>query len=364
MAKCGRKESGTTMSTRPTDLTGRNGRLRACGAADGKNRWPALLARRASRVLLLLGLPLLAQDPSVIRVNVNLVRVVATVRNTAGDPVGTLHKEDFEVYDNGVLQEIGVFNRQTEQPLSVALLVDTSGSTAKDLKYESDSAARFLHALLSEGNPQDVVALWSFNYDIHVERSFTRNYVSLEARLKLLHGEAGTSLYDAIYYAARELEPREGRKVVVVVTDGGDTTSSRDLHAALKQAQLADAVIYPVVVLPITNDAGRNIGGENALTIMAQGTGGRTFLPTVGAQLDKAFADIVTELRTQYMLGFYPHNVPLTKDPFHRLEVRVKSPALRASARNGYYGESEGSGGTPGARISVAPERKKSREDN
>ena len=106
---------------------------------------------------------------------------------------------------------------------------------------------------------------------------------------------------------------------MVIVTDGGNTTSYKDSHQALEAAQLADAVIYPVVVMPIVNDAGRNIGGENLLTFMAQGTGGRTFLPSLGAQLDKAFRDIISDLRTEYLLGYYPHNVPPTKNRFHTL---------------------------------------------
>jgi Ca-activated chloride channel family protein len=290
-----------------------------------------------------------------IKVDVSLVHVIATVKDTNGALVGTLQKDSFEILDNGARQEVAVFSRQTDQPLSVALLVDTSGSTAKELKYEIDSAARFLHALLAEGNPEDRVALYSFSYDIQ-QGEFTRNYASLERQLRLLHGDTGTSLYDALYYASQALERREGRKAIIVVTDGGDTTSTRDLKAALKQTQLADAVIYPIVVLPITNDAGRNTGGEHALEFMAQGTGGRTFYPEANAQLDKALADVVVELRTQYMLAFYPRNVPLTKDPFHTLQVRVKSPNLRVSARNGYYGEAEG-GGSPSTRISVTPER-------
>jgi Ca-activated chloride channel family protein len=295
-----------------------------------------------------------AQEPT-IRVNVSLVHIITTVKNKTGELVGTLGKDDFEIYDNGAKQEVAVFGRQTEQPLSVALLVDTSGSTAKDLGYETASAAKFLQALLMEGNPQDRVALFSFNYDIQ-QGGFTRNYAGLERQLRLLRGETGTSLYDAIYYASQALEGREGRKAIVVMTDGGDTTSSRDLKTALKAAQLADTVIYAVVVLPITNNAGRNTGGEHALEFMAQGTGGRTYYPGVNAQLDKAFADIIRELRTQYVLGFYPRDVPLTKNPFHTLEVRTKTPDLRVSARNGYYGEAEGGGMSP-ARISVSPER-------
>jgi Ca-activated chloride channel family protein len=282
-----------------------------------------------------------AQPQPVIRVNVNLVRVVASVKTQAGELVGALGKDDFQILDNGAPQEVAVFERQTDQRLSVALMVDTSGSTAKDLKYETDSAARFLKALLGESNRDDTVALYSFNWQVTQNNNYTHSFTTLTNSLKTLRGEAGTSLYDAIYLAARDLEDREGRKIMIIVTDGGDTTSSMDLKKALTAAQLADAVIYPVVVIPITNDAGRNIGGENALKFMADGTGGRTFLPSLGAEIDRAFSDIIDELRTQYLLGFYPRNVPLTKDRFHKLEIRVKRPELRVSARNGYYGEAE-----------------------
>ncbi|MGA2267992.1 MAG: VWA domain-containing protein [Bryobacteraceae bacterium] len=310
----------------------------------------------------LCGGAVLAQQAPVFRADVSLVRVIATAKNQAGDLVGALQKSDFQVFDNGAWQEIAVFERQTEMPLSVALLVDTSGSTAKELKYEIDSAARFLHALLSEGNPEDTAALYNFNFEVTRKKFYTHNYASLESSLKTLHGDAGTAMYDAIYLAAGDLESRAGRKVIVIVTDGGDTTSTEDLKGALEAAQLADAVIYPVVVMPITNDAGRNIGGEHALQFMAEGTGGRTFFPAVGAQLDKVFSDIITELRTQYLLAFYPHDVPLTKERFHKLEVRVNRPDLRVSARNGYYGEVEGGTGTPGARTSIVPEGQKKRQ--
>jgi Ca-activated chloride channel family protein len=349
--KSGWKESGTEMCQWPAEFRGVF-RARLGGAAS--------TAFSAVVCAVLGAAALSAQEAPTIRVNVNLVHVVATVKNQAGELVGRLQKEDFEVLDNGVPQEIRLFAHQTDQPLSVALLVDTSGSTAKELKYEGDSALKFLHALLAESNPRDAVALFTFDYDVtqHLQ-GFTRNYASLEHPLKMLHGEGGSSIYDAVYYAARALQNRDGRKVIVILTDGGDTTSSRDLKAALKEAQLADAVIYAVVVMPITNDAGRNVGGENALTYMAQRTGGRTFLQATGAELDKTFSAIIAELRTQYLLGFYPHDVPLTKDPYHKLELRLKPPELRVSARTGYYGEAEGAAGTPGTRISVTPDRKK-----
>ena len=293
------------------------------------------LLRAAS--LLLLTLAALAQDPT-FRVNVNLVRILATAKDANGSLVGTLAKEDFEIRDNGAPQQIAVFERRTEQPLLVSLLIDNSGSTAKDLKYELESVNRFLHALFADGNPKDALALYSFNYEVRKLTHFTRNQSTLEQALKGLKSEAGTSLYDAIYLASRELDDREGRKVIVIVTDGGDTTSTENFNSALKAAQLADAVIYSILVMPITNDAGRNIGGENALTTIGQRTGGRVFAPSLGAGLDRAFADILNDLRTQYLLGYYPKNVPLTSDAFHRLEVKARGD-LRVSARNGYYGE-------------------------
>jgi Ca-activated chloride channel family protein len=272
-------------------------------------------------------------------VDVRLVRVLATVKDGRGALLGDLTKNDFSVLDNGAPQQISVFERRTEQPLSIALLIDCSGSTAKDLKFEIDSVSRFLRALFKEGNPEDTVGLYSFNYQVTQETPFVHNQGQLDRILKVLHGSAGTSLYDAIYLASRDLESRKGRKVLVVVTDGGDTTSAKSYQAALNSAQLADAVMYPILIVPIANDAGRNLGGEHALTTLASGTGGRVFEPTLGMPLDQAFSDILTELRTQYLLAYYPKDVPLTKERFHRLEVRVARPGLQILARNGYYGE-------------------------
>src|ERR1700734_3929852 len=282
-------------------------------------------------------------DDGVIRVNVRLVRMLVSVKDASGQLIGSLNKSDFSIYDNGVKQDIAVFDRQTEQPLSVAMLVDTSASTGIEMHYELDSVSRFLKVLLGEGNPDDTVALYSFNWMVRAWTNYTRRFARVDATLKQLKSEGGTSLYDAIFLVSRELEFRNGRHVMVLVTDGGDTTSSKDYHQALESAQLADAIMYPVLVVPITNDAGRNVGGENALTTLAAGTGGHVFTPNLGAQLDRAFDDILHELRTQYLLAFYPKNVPPGNDRFHTLNVTVQSSSanrgLRVSTRSGYYGE-------------------------
>ncbi len=275
------------------------------------------------------------------RTDVQLVRILATVKDQSGALVGSLNKEDFSVTDNGVPQKISVFERQTDQPLSVAVMIDNSGSTAKDLKYETDSVTRFLRVLVKEGNPEDAVSLYSFNWEIVKQNGFTRNVGAVERSLRALRGEAGTAMYDAILLASRDIQDRMGRKVLVIVTDGGDTVSHTGFQRAVEAAQLADAVIYPVLVVPITNEVGRNVGGENALTTMAERTGGRVFAPSLGAALDQAFDDIIHDLRTQYLLGFYPKNVPPTTDRFHTLGITLSDPRLQVKARNGYYGEAQ-----------------------
>jgi Ca-activated chloride channel homolog len=301
----------------------------------------------------------LAQDEAVFRTDVQLVRILATVKDPSGALTGSLEKADFAIKDNGVPQQISIFERQTDQPLSVAVLIDNSGSTAKDLKFEVDSVTRFLRVLLKDSNPQDAVSLYSFNWEIVKQNGFTRNIAPIERELRALKGEAGTALYDAIVLASRDIEDRPGRKILVIVTDGGDTTSRSDFQRATESAQLADAVIYPILVVPITNEAGRNVGGENALTTFAERTGGRVFAASLGAALDQAFDQIIRDLRTQYLLGFYPKNVPPTKERFHSLDISLADPALLArglqvKARNGYYGEALSTGPQP--RIDTGPD--------
>lgn len=289
-------------------------------------------------VLILAGLTAQAQE-TVFKVDVNLVRLLATVKDANGALIGDLSKEEFQVFDNGVPQEITLFERQTSQPLSVALLVDTSGSTAIKLNEETASVMRFLQAFFQEGNPLDAVSLYSFSHDVMLESSFTRRLRRLEKELKGLKGEAGTSLYDALVFAARALEDREGRRVIVVVTDGADTTSVKSFQQALEAVHLADAVIYGIMIIPVTNDPGRNIAGENALITLSTGTGGRVISSTLGDMLDAAFQTILRDLRTQYLIGYYPKNIPYAKDRFHRVRVTLSRPNLRVLTRSGYYGQ-------------------------
>ncbi|MBS1826386.1 MAG: VWA domain-containing protein [Acidobacteria bacterium] len=275
--------------------------------------------------------------PPVFRSEVKLVRLLATVKDFHGTMIGGLDKSDFTILDNGVRQEIAVFERYTAQPLSIAVLLDTSASIAKDLKIATASVKRFLQAVIQDGNPNDEAALFTFNHEVSQHTGYTRKIQQIENRVKPLKAEAGTSLYDAIYLAAQSLDSREGRRVIVIVTDGGDTTSSYRYHDALKAAHMVDAPIYSLLLMPILNDVGRNIGGENALTTLGQSTGGRLFTPTVGAELDQALAEILKDLRTQYLIGYYPKNIPYTKEKFHNIRLDLSRRDLRAVTRSGYY---------------------------
>ena len=292
------------------------------------------LTRRA-----FLALPAIAAAQEVtFKTDVSLVRLLVTVKNAVGELVGGLEQSDFSITDNGAPQSVAVFERRTAQPLSVVLALDISGSTASNLKYQTESLIRFSKALFADGNPDDAAALLTFNWEVVRRANFTRKLSTIETALRGIKSEAGTSLYDGILLSADELKRREGRRVLVLITDGGDTTSSTDFHKALEAAHKADSVIYSVLIVPIANDSGRNVGGENALTQFSNGTGGRVFLPTVGPALDAAFATILRDLRTQYLVGYYPKAVPLSKNRFHTVKLSLRDPALSAQTRTGYYG--------------------------
>lgn len=277
------------------------------------------------------------QQQPTFSIKVNLVRLLVSVRDLAGGVISNLNKDAFRIYDSGKLQDIAVFERNTSVPLSVAILIDTSGSTEKDLHFEEDSVMRFLPTLLGSGNSADTFALFSFNWRTNLEVDYSRSQKRAEHALHALHGDGGTSMYDAVYLACDTLDGRDGRHVMVLVTDGGDTTSYKKYQDALAAAQRSDVVMYPIVVVPIAADAGRNLGGEHALATLAAATGGRIFYPDSYEHLNDAFSDIIEELRTQYLIGFYPKDVLKQPQRFHPISIQLANPSLKVSARSGYY---------------------------
>ena len=289
--------------------------------------------------ILALAASLSAQESAVtFTSDVRLVNVIATVQDENGVPIGGLEKEDFRILDNGQQREIAVFERRTDRPLSIVLLVDTSMSTGIEIKYERDAAKRFAAQLLGPGaHPGDRLAVMKFSEGVELLTDFSRTQRQIDRALDRLKPEYGTSLYDGVLLASEELEPRDGRHVIIAISDGGDTTSYTTFRAALEAAHGADAVIFSLIVRPVKSDAGRNLGGENTLKMFAENTGGLTFIEYTEAGIDRAFGEILENLRTQYLLGYYPpeHTDPNTR--FRKIAVEVDEPHERVLARAGYY---------------------------
>lgn len=274
-----------------------------------------------------------SQKPFRLRVDVNLVSVMATVLTPSEQPALGLTREDFEIYEDGVRQELAVFEPQTQVPLALALMVDASLSTAKDLRFEKESTARFIEQV---ARARDQVAVYEFSDDVRLLGDYSSDVNYLQRAVRGVIPDAGTALYDAIVYASGDLARRPGRRVLILVTDGDDTTSQNDFHAALRAAQQAEVLLYAVVIRPIRSEAGRNIRGEHALIQLAQDTGGHVFFPDRVEELDQVFPVINRELRTQYLLGYYPSRGSSSEN-FHRIEVRVKGEKLIVRYRTGYY---------------------------
>jgi Ca-activated chloride channel homolog len=282
-------------------------------------------------------LPIAAQDAP-LRIDVKLVNVFVNVTDANGAIVGGLTREDFAVSEDGRLQTIAVFERQSELPLNLTLAIDTSGSVYKDRSLETDAARRFVHALLRQ---QDQMSLIEFATYVRELSPFTNKIAQIDRGLDRLRGDSATALYDAIYLAAKQLRTKEGRKVLVLISDGGDTVKGTTYDEALEEALRDEVMIYSIIDVPIEASAGRDIGGEHALITLAEQTGGKSFYASEGG-LDKAFARVSDDLRTQYLLAYYPHN----QEPgrvFHRLEVtipRATPDAFNVRHRTGYYGDS------------------------
>jgi Ca-activated chloride channel family protein len=305
-------------------------------------------------VLCLLGVFALAQDPQkgdrvppgsqsqnddpTFRVNVRLVNVFTTVTDSRGAPIANLTKDDFQLLEDGVPQTIKVFEKESAIPLSIALAIDTSPSTLRDFKLEVSSARRFVHSILRH---EDHLSVFEVTENVDQLTRYTNDMKAIERGIDTLRTGPGTSIYDAIFLCSESLLDREGRKVLVLITDGGDTTSKSDYNNALRRAQQAEAIVYSIIVVPVEADAGRNLGGEHALIQISKDTGGKYYYAEGEQQLDEAFRKISDELRTQYLLAFYP-NRRVSDSPFRRLKVELskKDPegkAYQVRHRAGYY---------------------------
>ena len=279
-----------------------------------------------------------AQTPeTTLKVDVKLVNVFVTVTDEHGAPVAGLKKENFALLEDGKPQTISVFDKESALPLSIVLDIDTSLSTRKDLPLELSSARRFAHAIL---RPVDALSLYGFSEVVSEVVPFTSDLKTIDRGIDRVRMGSATALYDALYLGAEALESRKGRKVLVVITDGGDTVSRVDYKEAVRSAQEAEAIVYSIIVVPIEASAGRDIGGEHALIQISEDTGGKYFYATSLPELDDAFRKISDELRTQYLLAYYPSQ-RLSDSSFRRIEVKVdgasSGSAFTVRHRTGYY---------------------------
>ncbi|HTC41366.1 MAG TPA: VWA domain-containing protein [Candidatus Acidoferrales bacterium] len=297
-------------------------------------------------------LPQKAQEPAqapTIKAEVNLVNIFATVRDKNKRIVTDLKQDNFKVFEDNHEETISFFSKEMNLPITLGLLLDTSGSEQYMLGAIQDAGARFLHRVLRKG---DEAMIMSFDTDVDLLADFTDDRSILDrainkARINTPGGGyiagnpgpvggqdmVGTALYDAIYLACGEkLNGEAGRKAIVVVTDAEDEGSKVRLEEAIEAAQKTDTVIHVLFV------ADRHFGGgrPDVAHKLAEETGGRMIAVNSDKKFEEAFDQISEELRSQYTLGYYPNNT--TKDgKFRKIRVDVDNHEFKVLARKGYY---------------------------
>jgi Ca-activated chloride channel homolog len=270
------------------------------------------------------------------RVNVDLVNMLCSVwdKNTNAF-VTNLVKEDFTILEDDQKQEIRNFVRETNLPLTIALLVDTSSSVAPKLKFEQDAAISFFHNVLRE---QDRALVIEFDSGVSMVQDFTNDPNKLAKGIRSLKAAGGTALYDAIYHVCDEKLIREtGRKAIVILSDGDDTSSKLAFEPALEMALRAETIIFA-----ISTSRGGYFGvssdtpGDKLLKRFAEDTGGQAIYPFKIEELENSFRQINQELRSQYSIGYLSRNQK-TDGTYRKVEIKVAERGLRLNYRKGYY---------------------------
>ncbi len=287
-----------------------------------------------------------------IKVSVDLVNVLAIVRDKKGHLIPDREKEDFEITEDNATQTVGYFSRETDTPLTLGILVDTSPSQERVLPLEQEKAKEFIEQVL---RPRDLAFVLHFDVEVELLQDFTS-----DPRL-LVHaidetvingggsgvlpgpfptaGTGATHLYDAVYLAAREILKNEvGRKVIILLTDGVDQGSSKKLEAALEAAQKSDVLIYSIDISDRMFYLGHGMAysGESVLKKLSEETGGHVIRVNRKDDVSRAFQEIAAELRTQYVLGYVSSNTR-HDGSFRRIRVRLRDGEYKVQARRGYY---------------------------
>jgi VWFA-related protein len=290
---------------------------------------------------------LYAQDGATFSSDVKVVNVLATVRTKAGEIVQDLTKEEFLLTESGRPQTIRYFSRDTNLPLVLGLLVDTSGSQRMVLGEEQEASFRFLETVLWED--LDRTFLVHFDYRPEVLQNLTSSKAKLEQALERLslpfqyRGAGGTTLYDSVYLCSNLITRKlTGRKALVLLTDGEDTSSRTSLEDAIEAAQRADTLIYSILFSDESfggGFGGRRFGpdGKSVLQKMSRETGGGFFEVSKKHPLDAIYQQLQEELRSQYSLGYTPPNS--SAKAFRAIKVTTQRRGLIVQARSGYYSD-------------------------
>lgn len=290
------------------------------------------------------------QEPT-FSTSVKVVNILATVRDKKGHIVRDLTKNDFTVFENGRTQNIRYFAQQSDLPLTLALLVDTSLSQTRVLEEERNASLRFLEDVLRED--KDRACIVDFAQSIVVRQELTSSRKDLEAALEVLEtpdvrqlgaDASGTLLYEAVRNTSIQIMRKvEGRKALIVLTDGVDVGSQVTLGDAIDAADRADTLVYSILFSDENayGAFGRLMGvpdGRGVLQRLSRETGGRFFEVSKNRTIEQIYSEIQDELRSQYSLG-YVSNQPVTASGFRRIRVTVKERALSVQARDRYYAE-------------------------
>jgi len=275
-------------------------------------------------------------DNQIISVNVDLVNVLFTVADRKGKFITSLTKDDFKIFEDNKSQVITNFSNETDLPLTIALLVDTSGSIRDKLRFEQEAAIEFFYSALKRN--KDKASVISFDSGVDLLQDFTDDPEKLSEAIRKIRAGGGTSLYDAIYLAVTEkLSKQTGRRVVILISDGDDNSSRMSLTETLEAAQRNDVSIYSIstnnTAYFASNEQQR---GDKTLKRFSEETGGRTFFPFKLQELAANFQDIGMELRSQYQLAYRSGN-DKADGTFRRIRVDVTNRQYAAKARTGYY---------------------------
>jgi VWFA-related protein len=279
--------------------------------------------------------PVQKQDEETLSVDVELVNVLFTVADKKGKFTRDLKKESFKVYEDGKPQQITNFSADSNLPLTIALLIDTSGSVRDRLHFEQQAAIEFFSSTLIRGKDRALVI--SFDSGVELIQDYTDDSNTLSKSIRTMRAGGGTSLYDAIYLAAsKKLAGQAGRRIIVIISDGDDNSSRVPINEALETIQRNDVVIYTISTNSVELGGEASKAGEKVLKRFAEETGGRMFSPVKVEDLNTSFHNISEELRLQYTLAYRSTN-PLRDGAFRRIRIEPLDKRYVVRSRNGYY---------------------------